>query len=313
LPGLVALAVVVIRPQTAVALFVCYLTYPKRGFVTRLIWLVPALAGLRTLDLPARFADPLWNYVRYGNSILPPIRYPLALFGPLFPLFLFAFAAPELLLSLMGPLITFYGFSCVALQPELRFSFFALVAVVVPLFVAIALAALHRFGRRFDSDEIGGLVNAVMLFLVLVMSLSSLAGLWARLGQKFAAWNGDAVALGRWIAANTPREAVFANDKQAKWNPAVFLAGRLLFIAPQSALHSVVFRVGDRAAQLQTFLAGTGPVPPVDYFVAERGSAFAAALAPMVGKVVEAVYENDGYQVFARVGPDGEPEFVVQN
>jgi hypothetical protein len=300
LPFLIAMTTILIRPQTAVPLFLCFWLYQRKGLSSRLPSIIPALVGLKLIGVKPKVEEALWRFRTYANSLFPAIRYPVGIFGFLCPSCLFCIFDIELLERLVGPLLTFYILCVVSLQQELRFNFFGLLATVVPLIATIALSAFHRFGRRWKSQEAQGIVNCAIVLSVVVMCLSSLAGIWARLGQKFDAWDADCEAIGKWIIKNTRKNAVFASTGGNRWNPAVMIAGRAQFIPLQPTLQSAEYNADNRAEALSEFLEKGVTIPDVHYFMVEKGSSFEATMKAKTDDLVTLVYDNSRYQLFER-------------
>jgi hypothetical protein len=295
LPGVIALACIVIRPQTALALFIIYWLWGFEQFLPRLGFLIPAVGLFKMIHLYPKRDEPLWSFIAYANSMFPVLSFAVRIFGLLFPSFVFV--NRHLLERLVAPLVTFYTLSRVSLQTELRFNFFALVATVVPLFAAISLAGMVNFREKWKLKEARGVVNCAIIFCAAFMCLSSLAGIWARLDQKFPAWDSDGVALALWMDKNTDRMAVVASKVPGRWNPAVVLAGRQGYVPFSPTLQSAEYYAGNRAAEVNAFLAHNATLLDVDYFVVEKKSQIAEVMKKKIGVWVDLVYENDRYQL----------------
>jgi hypothetical protein len=300
LPGLIVLVTILIRPQTAASLFLCYVLYEWKLFSSRVVFVVPALVSFKLIGLGARFPGPLWDYECYAGSIMPVVRFPLSIFGLLFPSLLFCLFHSRLLERIVGPLVTFYVLSCISLQRELRFNFFGLIVTVVPILVTMSITALHRFGRIWKSEEAQGTVNALILFASIIMCLSSLLGIWTRIGQKFIAWDADGKALAKWVMKHTSRDAVFACEIPGRWNPAVMIAGRVQYIPMQPTLQSAEYHADDKIEDMRLFMQNGTPVPDADYFLVEKRSRFQLLLKSKIGVNFDLVYENDRYELLQR-------------
>jgi hypothetical protein len=297
LPATLGLVIVFIRPQTAVAFFICFFLYKTPLNLRRWLYAIPALMLFKYMHVPFVKASPLWAYATYHNTLCPPLTFLFRIFGLLIPSLLFIAARPVLVLRLLAPAFAIGVLSVFQLQRELRFNFFALLATGVPLLCAVAFAALSAFRDLWKSAEQRGVINCLVAFAAVGMCLSSLAGIRGRLAQKFTAWDADALAIGHWIADNTPPTAVFATQLPAKWNPAVAIAGRCAFDSIDPTLQSAEYRNLGRLEMLNAFLVQNAPLADVNYFVVEKKTKFHQVMATKIGKVVTLVYENDRYQL----------------
>jgi hypothetical protein len=301
-PGVIGLVMVIIRPQTAVSYFACFFLYRWQNVLWRAIYTVPAFMLFKYIHLRYAITEPLWVFHVYVNSLIPPLKFAFRIFGLMVPALGFVVATPKLIGRLLGPVVTFYALSVISLQTELRFNFFALLATVVPILVALTLAILAGFRDRWSSEETRGVINCLIVFAVVFMCLSSLAGIWARLDQKFVAWDSDAIDLAKWIQKETSPLAVFASQIPGRWNPAVAIAGRRAFYPFQPTIQSADYAIGDRAAEFRAFVYLNTSLADVDYFVVEKKTDLAGHMAKKVGSLVDLEYENDRFRLYrARV------------
>lgn len=296
-PGILCLVCAVIRPQTGFALAICFGMYTMKNMVPRSMYLALSAVVMKVVGLTFDWKQPLWRHTEYANSFCPPLAFPMAIFGLMFPSFVFCMFTKGYIGRLVAPMLSFYLLSVLSLQTELRFNFFALIATAVPLFCAISLSGMVSFGARFRSDEVRGCINCLVIFVAIFMSLSSITGLWARLYQEFEMWDEQGLDVARWVMANTKPDAVFASQLTGSWNPAVVVAGRLAFVSIQPTMQSASYSDTGRRNELSTFVRDRRGSPSVDFYITERNKEWETLLSDRIGVDLSVAFSNRWYTI----------------
>jgi hypothetical protein len=295
--GVIGLAMVFVRPQTAVAFFSCFLLYRLEGFSERSPYALAAIAALLWVGIARSPGPPLWVHAASQNSICPPLTFAYRVMGLALPAVVMAAASPSLLERLAGPIATFYGLSAISLQDARECSYLSLIPTVVPIVSALSLASMVSFRDCWKGDETKGVISCAIVFVCFFMCLSSILGLAMRLHQKFVAWDAAALDLARWIDQNTPRDGVFVSAASGKWNPAVALAGRCSYLPFTPGLHSILYNARRREDEFAAFLSDNMSLSDVGFFVIERKEALASTMKMKIGSLVDLIYENNRFQL----------------
>jgi hypothetical protein len=297
--GFAATSSLLVRPQTGVVLFLVFFLYRPTLTKRRFVWILfPALWLLISRPTIAfNWAAPLWRAGITENALVPWLSYGFHVYGFMFGCLIFALTRP-LLPKLVLALVVFSMFSVVGFQPDHRFNFFAAQSIVTPLIVAISLAGLFGFLKKLKNPEIGGVMTAVGICLVVFSWAASACGLVQRISQKVTVWGEEQNEIAKWVCQNTKRNAVFwAPANRIWWNPAVARAGRVAFLGYQNTLQD--FKLAEEAdfALISEFAQQFEKRIGVDYFLLPKDHDW----MPRIEKAesLEMVYGTDNYQIYA--------------
>lgn len=288
-------SVLIIRPQTGFALFLCSILFKFK--LTRIV-VYAILTVIVYVLLPIFGVNPkmetaiYWNDM-YRNTLFPFISFPLSVLGVLFVTSLLSFF--EFKSELISALFTFYVLSFVRLQLNIRFNFFALLSTVVPVFIAISFAFISRIAQRIKNAEVQGSLFAFMFFGMIFMCLSSIAGIYAKFDQKFVTWDNDDQEIANWIIQNTTITDVFCGSVLDGWNPAIVLAGRQLYFGTIHWMQSVYFELGDKESNYNYFEKEAVPIRGVDYYIYPNNGRWAKKVTQLIGSMYLPVHQNEKY------------------
>ncbi|OHT11024.1 hypothetical protein TRFO_19412 [Tritrichomonas foetus] len=304
------------KPQTCLALSLVFLFYKAKKMLLRGILVIPLLYYVifHFFHLSIHFFynenisinrnmiknaiesvvnNSLMFYSEYNNTMFPFLTYPFAIFGLLFATLVFS---TKFTGKLIASLFTFYLLTFIGLQENIRFNFFAILSVIVPIFSAISFAGMMHFTNKWsNSPDIVGSLKSLMFFIMVFMCLSSIAGIYSRINQKFVAWDKNDITIADWILNNVPRHKVFASQVPGNWIPSTILAGRAGFFGYNQWMQSTKFDNGNRESAQKWCMQTGNPIEGVDYYAILKGSSWLKNIQKNFNTSYEIVYENDKY------------------
>lgn len=276
-----------VRPQSGFILFIAFFLYNidfdefkcKRNhrrntnntlFNRLKYYLIPflILSFLLLRSFSIEFQNPLWSKGHSRKSFIPFLAFPYNVYGFGFiSLFITLLYSPyRVFLSMF----LFYFLSIVNLQNEHRFNFFTAQTVVTPLIVAGVCSGFSSLLRMWTNPEIKGITATIILFLFILMWLSSFCGLYNQIGRSIQIFGEDINDAAKWIAEKTKRNSVFAMPQSLSWNPAFTRAGRVGYVGNTQALQDFNVNTSIFYQKLTNFIQKPDHRIDVDYFIFKK-------------------------------------------
>ena len=286
-----------IRPQNAFGLGIIYILYKQKQILLRMLYSVPTILIIYMLKMKITYRDAIFWYQSYRNSIFPLFSYQFQVLGLLFICLIFA--VPYFKYKLFISYLAFYILTTVSLQYQLRFNFFVQLSTIVPIFIAISFSGMHKFLKRWNSPEVEGSLQALMLIATIFMCLSSITGIIARINDRFVAWDYFDEDIGGWIIDNTKPDSSFLSQMPAwyPWNPANAIAGRVGYIGHYFHMPSALFDNKNYETEENEFLNNCKRIANVNYYLILKEGSWIDNISHCIGNIFNPVYENDKYYI----------------
>lgn len=313
LAGIVSILAFFIRPQSGFILFIAFFLYhidfnklkfkrifhQNNTFFNKLkYYLIPFLllsfCFLRIFKIEQK--NPLWKTDISKKSFIPFLAFPFNVYGFGFlSLFIALLFSPyRVFLSLF----LFYFLAIVNLQTEHRFNFFTTQTVVTPLVVAAICCGFSNLINIWSNPEIKGITISSIVFLFMLMWLSSFCGLHNQINQSVQVFGEDENDAAKWITKNTKRKSIFAMPQTLSWNPAFTRAGRVGYVANLQALQDYKVNASFYFQTLSNFIYKPDHKIDVDYFIFHKNT-YNWKNSLLNSKILSIAYNNSNFIIMS--------------
>lgn len=296
--GILGIIIFIARPQTGVVFFTLFLFYniwlyfrDVKKMIIKLMFSIGAYSIFWFQFKPKWIRHFIWEGERTNFSLIPPITFALHIFGVLFIVLIFSVKNPRTYVFLL----IFFIFGIFNLQKDIRFNFFALTSVAVPLLAAIGQTGLSNLLYHSKIPELKGALYSIIIILSCFMWLSSICGLYSRLGQTLEVFTQSGNHLCEWVKENTNKTAVFASF-DVRWNPAITCAGRIAYASTVEALQSAKFIPNGANEDVINWIRNGETKILADFLLISKSSY--QAVQRYVPNELHPVYENHKYHLF---------------
>lgn len=296
LPIIITYFVLIIRPQTAVALSLLIIFYKFKfdQILTKSVCLIPIFLLLPFFGVNVKKETALFLTDYHRSTMFPFLSFPFSIFGVLF--FTLIFSITEFKEKLISSLSVFYLLQFYSFQPNLRFNFFTILSTILPIFISISFSGMIKFSKKWQKNpDVQGVFYSLIFFSMIFMCLSSFTGIWARHRQKFTCWDKNDIDIASWIIKNTKRSDAFISDTPRFWNPATSIAGRSLYLGNLHWMQCTPFDNGNREQIFEKFVNEGIPIPDINYYLIPKNGKWIQQAKMVIGNKYLIAYENEKY------------------
>jgi hypothetical protein len=237
-----------------------------------------------------------------------PLRYWIDALGiiPLFSLVLCWFFVNREFMRLYIPSVFVWAYvNYHGLQPYIRQNVIAFYPLWVSLAAIAMVLVIQKVCRKAKNEELKGVLIGLSILAFAVSVWSALLGYGRLWNQSKELWSGETEAVGAWIAANTPRKAVFISCPSG-FSPVSTVAGKVLYRHTDRVEWQLGYSVGQRAEEIRKLIANLeNPeiAPKVTYILIEKGKCPELIPRDYQGTAWETVFRSDNFSIMARKPP----------
>jgi hypothetical protein len=213
------------------------------------------------------------------------------------------FVLDKKLLKFYGPsLVVFLFLNGYRLQPYSRQNIIGFYPLwMIPASI-VFFVVFKRLQARFESEESKGFVIGLGVVIFFVSIFSGILGVRSLRNSISEEWNPQIEKVANWIAANTPRKAVFISTSE-RFDPIVELAGKQSFFQNAQAAWEFGYNLEDRETQIHHFLENgdsTALLPKVTHVLNwEKHSVHRHLIRWGDGNWTK-IYNSDGFVLFQK-------------
>jgi hypothetical protein len=166
----------------------------------------------------------------------------------------------------------------------------------------VFFSTIRKLEEKFKSEEVKGLVIGLGALVYVLSIASGLLGVRNLHDKRFEAWTPDMEALAKWIAGNTPKNAVFITSSQP-FDPVVQLAGKVSFYHAPRVVWSCGFVIAEPQREIRELIEDAGSTThlrQVQYAVNWANKSTDRHLVRRGNGNWSKVYNTDTFVVFQR-------------
>jgi hypothetical protein len=164
------------------------------------------------------------------------------------------------------------------------------------------VATMREICRKTKNEELKGILIGMCFLAFLVAVWSALLGYGRLRKVNREMWTEETESLGAWIAANTPKKAVFVGCP-TEFNAVSVIAGKVLYCSTSEVEWRLGYWTDERSEEVRRLLANLDLAeiaPKVKYIVNVKGHCPELNIAKYQGNAWEVVFRSGNYTVVKR-------------